>query len=362
VSKTLSLRVLPFQQAVPAALATEMPGATRSMPVVMINVIPTLDGRTVDAAVIGPSFTSEWAPGTVEELQAWIIRLSTRAKFMLEEGSKFRGYKTPGAAPFLGYRVVAIYNLYEPFKPGKPDPGQAGNFFPDYIDLLAQIPARDFVEQQQVREFWVASYHYRPTSLTESNMSSPATGDISNSYRFNDDLPLFANTYVLYQNNYTRSHAEAVHNHGHQIEAMLSYINQRYDGNTDLFWNRFTGWSPATGFVRGHCGATHFPLNARQDYDYNNSTDRVMSDCEDWAPAGGVQKEVSLDTWASIPYAWPATGTISQLNESQWYIYWMQNIPGAGNTIPYNATRIENWWTFIGNWDAAIAAGTRLYR
>jgi hypothetical protein len=71
---------------------------------------------------------------------------------------------------------------------------------------------------------------------------------------------------------------------------------------------------------------------------------------------------VSLTTWTSIPYAWPATGTISQLAESQWYIYWMQNIPGAGNTIPYNSTTLENWWRFIGDWDTAIADQKRLYR
>jgi hypothetical protein len=35
---------------------------------------------------------------------------------------------------------------------------------------------------------------------------------------------------------------------------------------------------------------------------------------------------------------------------------------GAGNTIPYNSTTMENWWTFVGDWDAAIAARKRLYR
>ena len=362
VSKTYSLRVLPFQQEVPAALASEMPGAAWSIPVVMINVIPTQDGLNVDSAVTGPSGNSEWTPDSIAALQSWIITYSTRAKFMLEEGSKFRGYKQPGTAPQLGYRIVAIYNFYQPFKPGKPDPGRAGNFFPDYFELLDQIPTREFVEQQQVREIWLNSYHYGTTSLNESNMASPATGDVSNSYRSNDDLPLFSSTYILYQNNYTRSHAEAVHNHGHQIEAMLAYINQRYDGNTELFWQKFVGWDASNRFAAGRCGATHWPLNARQDYDYNNSTDRVMSDCEDWQPAGGPIKEVSLETWASIPFAWPATGAISQLAESQWYIYWMQNLPGPGNSIPYNSTQIENWWTFMGDWDAAIAAGTRLYR
>src|SRR5258706_437022 len=75
----------------------------------------------------------------------------------------------------------------------------------------------------------------------ESNMSSPTTGDISNSARYNDDLPIYDRTYVLYNYNSTRWQAEAVHDHGHQLEAILSFVNKRLDGNTELFWNKFCG-------------------------------------------------------------------------------------------------------------------------
>jgi hypothetical protein len=352
IVKTAAVRVLPRKSPVPLDQATAAPNATVVIPIVIINYFPTVDGLNVDAAVTGPSGTAEWTPGSLTALRDWTSTITTRAKFMLEEGSRFRGYKDAAARPYAGYRVVDIYNYYEEMPQGFPDPANAGKFFPDYNVILGKIPAQALVETSGVREFWLYSYHHGNMSLNESNMASP-TGDVSNSYR-TADLPIFANTYLVYQNNYTRSQAEAVHNHGHQIEAMLAHVNQLRDGNTDLFWRQFVGWNSSNVFVPGRCGATHWPLNASADYDYLNSTNVVQSDCEDWKPA-------TLSTWGDIAYAWPA-GTISQKAESQWYIYWMQNIPGAGNTIPYNTTTIENWWELVYNWDASLQGGKKLYQ
>jgi hypothetical protein len=363
VARSLTIHVLPRKSAVPVNQLVPAPNASVVIPIVLINFIPTSDGVTVDASVTGPSGTSEWTPGAVTTLQEWISTITSRAKFMLEEGSRYRGYKNPASLPHVGYRVVAIYNYYEEMPPGFPDPANAGKVFPDYQEILSRLPAQNLVEQGGVREFWLNSYHYGNFSLNESNMASPTTGDISNSYRTADDLPIFANTYLLYQNNYTRSQAEAVHNHGHQIEAMLAHINLLRDGNTNLFWRQFVGLDAGGLFVAGHCGATHFPLNATADYDYNNSASVVQSDCEDWKPDGsGAVKSSTLSTWSDIPYSWPNTGPISQKAESQWYIYWMQNLPGAGNVIPFGSTTMENWWEIIASWDTSVQSGKRLYK
>lgn len=364
ITRSIPHPVLPRTSQVPASLATAAAGTIVVVPIVLINHIPTEDGLNVDSLVTGPSGTSEWTGGSINSLQSWILTITTRAKFMLEEGSRFRGYKTPESLPYVGYKVIAIYNFYEAMPPGFPDPAISGNTFPDYHAILARIPAQELVEgPSAVREIWLNSYHFGKMSLNESNMASPLTPDISNSYRTPGDLPVFSKTYVLYQTNYTRSQAEAVHNHGHQIEAMLSYINQRYDGNTNLFWRSFVGLNATGAFEPGRCGATHFPLNARGDYDYLNSINSVQSDCEDWKPDGsGTRKTASLSTWDGVPYAWPNTGAISQKTESQWYIYWMQNLPGDGNTIPYSGTTMENWWRLIVEWDDSILAGRRLYK
>jgi hypothetical protein len=37
-------------------------------------------------------------------------------------------------------------------------------------------------------------------------------------------------------------------------------------------------------------------------------------------------------------------------------------MPGAGNTIPFNSTRMQNRWRVIGDWDTAIADDLKLYK
>ena len=44
---------------------------------------------------------------------------------------------------------------------------------------------------------------------------------LSNSDRDPDDLPILKNTYTVYHYNYERDTQEAVHNHIHQIEAVM---------------------------------------------------------------------------------------------------------------------------------------------
>ena len=55
-----------------------------------------------------------------------------------------------------------------------------------------------------MKEIWLWGYHNSEIAPAESNMSSPTTGDISNSLRFEDDLPIYDRTYVLYNYNYAR--------------------------------------------------------------------------------------------------------------------------------------------------------------
>lgn len=131
------------------------------------------------------------------------------------------------------------------------------------------------------------------------------------------------------------------------------------DGNADLFWNEFTGRNDQ-GAVTGRCGNAHMPPNTTTDYDYQNFT-VVLSDCEDWQPGGGQQKEVSALTWQNLIYDWPDDNFIPQKTESQYYIYWMQNMPGFDNQIPYVEEQMANWWYFTADWDSAITNNFGLY-
>jgi hypothetical protein len=354
-------------------LATPPANSVFEIPVVILRYLPTADGANLDLSV-SPAFGS-LDPISLPAMKRRLDTFDIQVKFMLEEGSKFRGYQDPAAAPSIGYRVVAYITVYEPTPPGKVVSQAAGFpvYWPDYHQILERFNGRHFVEDLGVREFWLWQSHFDPTmpsydpsihkpevfrGLWESNMSSRLTGDISNSDRDPDDMPVYSRTYVLYGQNIWRSEREAVHNRGHQLEAILTHANIRQDGNPGLFWQKFVG-------QLGRCGWTHKPPNTTVDYDYRTNYNPVPSDIADWSPEGiGRRKVVTAYTWGNHAYAWPL-GTMpssqEDRNEAHWYIYWMQSMPGWGNTVPYGRNVMTNWWRFTGNWDGSIKAGSGLY-
>jgi hypothetical protein len=345
----------PLVETIDPFLSTPASNHLFEIPVVILRYFPTQDGVNVDPVV------SDWN-STLASLRAKIDRDAIHTKFMLEEGSRFRGYKDPAAPPSLGYRVIHIVTVFEEMPPGFPASGNPEIFFPDYDQIITRFGAENFVNNLGVKEFWLWGYHHGNIVPAESNMSSPTTGDISNSFRFEDDLPVFNHTYTLYNYNFTRGPNENVHNHGHQLEAILSYANSRQDGNTDLFWKKFVGQDVNGNFITGRCGWTHMPPNTTQHYDYYNTT-LVASDIEDWRPDGaGATKLVNAQIWGNIAYAWPNNDPAPGQTEAQWYIYWMQNMPGQGNKIPHGQNDMTNWWEFTADWDRSINAGLGLYQ
>jgi hypothetical protein len=329
-------------------LTTPATNSVAQVPVVVICFIPTNDGININTA---EAAFSPIPVQTVAELKKHILKINKHTKFSLEEGSKFRGYKDTSAIPYVGYKVVDYIYVYEPVPRGFKDPGSS-SFFGDYNVILNRFNAKKYVDTLDVKEFWMMGYHNGDIVPVESNMSSPATGDISNSYQFPDDLPIYSKTYVLYNYNFTREGNEATHNHGHQFESMIDYVARKQDGNTDLFTKSFRGYDGGTGPL-GRVGDTHHPPNTKIDYDYNNPA-LVASDILDWKPEGGVKTLVNNNTWGSINYRWPQ-GTTPNV-ESNWYILWMQSLPGYNNKIPYGTTKqMTNWWEFLSNWDNTTA-------
>ena len=368
----------PVYESIDPFLSTPASGALVEIPVVILRYLPTVDGVMLDASK-APDYW-DLNPIPLTDLKATIDAFDKRVKFGLEEGSKFRGYNNPTAIPYIGYKVVEYITIYEttpPWEIGNYD----GNGFPlyhiDHHSIFERFNLEHYINDLGVREVWIwdnggmtsdwPSYDpmiHDPEDFRtgwESNMSSPVTGDISNSNRDNSDLPVYNHTYIVYGQNFRRSQAEAVHNRGHQFESMLSHVNQLQDGNTDLFWKKFVGQNASGQFITGRCGWTHMPPNTTADYDYLNPA-VVNSDIEDWQPDGGGQTTpVSVSTWENLTYAWPGAATFSQKTESQWYLYWMQSIPGLNNEIPYGSYRITNWWAFIADWDQSINDGLGLY-
>ena len=381
---TVNAPLLPPQlEQINSYLATPAANSLFEIPVVILRFLPTADGANLDVSV-NPDFY-ELNPISLDALRRRIDTFDIRTKFMLEEGSKFRGYQDPAALPSIGYRVVAYITVYEPTPPGKVKGVVAGLpvYQPDYHQILERFNGQHYVDVLGVKQFWLwtgefnaASPVYDPQihkpasfrALDESDMSSPLTGDISNSGRDPTDLPVYSSTYVMYDQNFRRSDREAVHGRGHQLEQVLEYANLRKDGNSALFWQKFVGYAqsdPNRDFRQGRCGWTHTPPNTSAEYDYRTNYNEVASDIADWTPEGVGQKTlVSAHTWGDHPYAWPlGTGPSLQedRNEAHWYIYWMQSMPGRGNSIPFGADRMTNWWRFTGDWDGSIRGGLGLH-
>jgi len=344
----------PVTESIDPFLATPADCCLFTIPVVILRYLPTLDGQNVDPDETG------WV-SSLADLKARIDRMTIQTKFMLEEGSRFRGYRKPGMVPSIGYTIKDIVTVYEEFPKGRPVPWNPGVYFPDYNQILTRAGVEHYVDDLGAREIWIWGYHHGDIEQPESNMSSPLTGDISNSSRFNDDLPIVAHTYTVYGYNFTRSACESAHNHGHQLESILSHANTLQDGQADLFWKRFVGQDEGGAFITGRCGWTHMPPNTTEHYNYW-STSPVLSDIEDWKPDGtGSQILVNAGTWGDLAYAWPDGVAPDDLTQAQWYIYWMQNMPGYGNGIPHGSEWMTNWWEFTTDWDAAISSGLGLH-
>ena len=350
-------------------LSNSVKNANIIVPVVVINYYATLNGIDIDTKR-QPNYGS-LDPISIDNLKNKTIDQLKLTKFGLEEGSKFRGFNNPNSLPNIGIKVVKYYNVYEINKVMSAD---NLNYFADYHDLFKKLNIKNAVNNLGVKEIW---FSLRPLSAEypvvktenlspenfqaggpESNMSSPTTGDVSNSWRVQNDLPIYNNTYVVYTYNLHRSHAENIHNHGHQIEAQLDHLDAGlFSKDERLFLNNFVGISNINyaGKPFGRNGMTHFPPNTKTDYDWNNPT-IVKSDIEDWKPEGGIQKDINNNRWMNINYTYPIVSFKIDEKDAQykWIMFWFQTIPGLNNGIKYGQNIIANWWDRIYNWDQAV--------
>ena len=339
---TVLLPVLPEEKVsiIDPYLTTPASCYTNLIKTVVFVYLPTLDGVNIDVNEVSN------VPQTIALVKQRTLNTLKFTKFSLEEGSKFRGYQNSNAKPFTGYQVVEYHFIYEPLPRGYRT--STNIWFPDYNQIMTRFNGKKLVDTDGVKEVWLVGYHAGQIAPVESNMASRTTGDISNSNRFPDDMPIYDNTYILYNYNMERGGNEAVHNHGHQFESMLSYVATKQDGNSNLFWQNFVG-RQGNNPPLGRCGDTHHPPNTTVDYDYCNNT-LVASDIFDWKPSGGVTTMVNCNTWSSLPYTFPL-GEAPDAN-SKFFVLWMQSFPGAGNQIPHGSRWMSNWWEFLSNWDS----------
>jgi hypothetical protein len=306
------------------------------IPVVVIKYFP------VKGANIDIDTTGDWGESLiftrtkVDSLTKGIVKT-------LEEGSRYHAYKNPESKPSLKYKIVKEYEFLEPL------PTYRRSIFhstpiTDYNTIVDKINIREWIIKEGVKEVWLWGYHGGVLDLWESNMAGPF-GDISNSNRDEDDLPVFNKTYTVYHYNYQRGLSEAIENHMHQIEAVLNYVDGRDhipedDWDQLLFWGKFVGSDVSHKIINPGCGWAHYPPNGGKDYDWSNKK-YVWTDIEDWQPDGkGKKQKINCDKW--------------NCESLKWFIYWMQSIPGKDNGLEYRGSNLTNWWIFVGDFDKAM--------
>jgi hypothetical protein len=292
-----------------------------TIPTLVVNYFPVNGGR-IDRAITGD------VAAPLADVRRHTEATTEQVVQALETGSMYHGYKDPAAQPSLRYQIVDVLEFLEPL-PTWPKPGHQVPMT-DYNAIMDRIDIKLWVEHRGIKEIWLWGYHGGVVDLWESNMAGPY-GDISNSDRDPHDLPELSRTYTVYHYNYGRGPSEAVEDHMHQIEAVLRHVDP------SLFWDRFVG-QPG----EGRCGWAHYPPNAERDYDWANPA-YVWTDIEDWTPEGtGPKQRLNCERWKS--------------DSLTWFIYWMQNLPGANNGLTYRGQPLTNWWAFIGDFDGAMAA------
>ena len=305
-----------------------------TVPVLVIHFFPT-NGQNID---IGK--TGDWGQSlaaTREKTQ----RQTREVLQALEEGSRYRGYLKTNANPCLKYQVDGSLEFLSPL----PTVAKAGHGVPmtDYRSILKLANIEEWVERKGVKEVWIWGYHGGKVDLWESNMAS-RFGDVSNSDRDANDLPVLSRTYTVYHYNYQRGTSEAVEDHMHQIEAVLNHIDGRDGTPADqwsklLFWGRFVGSDSTMKIVQPGCGWAHYPPNGERDYDWSNPR-YVETDMDDWRPDRSGRKErMNCERWGG--------------NSLKWFVYWMQHLPGPGNGLTFQGKPLYNWWVFIGDYDLA---------
>lgn len=299
---------------------------------------------------------------------------------LINEATKYHGYKNATAPQFLNYQVLEKKKFYEPMPKGhllenKP----AGNAYrPDYGKILKNLNICDYVDNKGVKEVWIYGYHNDNGIVPDESRMSSRHGDISNSQPKEEGvaeqyrMPVCQNSYVLYNFTYQPNGdpGNNLHNRGHQIENIIPFAEGEGKwpptvANTQgsIFWGDFSEYvqdnSPfvtqgggRVSSYKSSCGNIHITPNwsntKTQGYLYD-LTETGSFNCETWHPdeSKTIYSSANCDRWSC--------------NDTGFYKWWMQNMPGFNNGIEYQGKKMRNWWEAMYDFNAFVDKGRSLF-
>lgn len=309
--------------------------------ILSIAFVPVKEG-VLDTTVIDNTSGDYFM--TSEQVKEKVTELNKEIASSLEEGTKYKKYLNKDAKPALKYSFYNQIVLYQNVPPSSKNyPGKTDIKLTDYYSILTKQDICKLVEEKGVNEVWIWSYVSKDRKGWKSNLSS-VHGDISISDLDQGDMPICNKSYTVYEYDYGKGASDAIESHLKQYTAIFQSIS------LDLFWNNFVGfftdprdwsgnWEPYPS-VNRRCGSPEWPPNSKYQGDWSN-VEPVESDCLDWKPDGSGQKQgIECTLW--------------KCNAKDYFIFWMQNIPGPDNGLIYNGNTLRNWWDFISDYDESI--------
>jgi hypothetical protein len=257
----------------------------------------------------------------------------------LSDASSWHGYENSQSVPALAYQTYGGNVI----KLNEVPPYRKDNDAFDYAAVYTRFDLCSKIQAGTVDEVWVWD-----------SGSSHAWEWVTNgphwSWTWGSNVPNCGRTITTMNLNYQREVALALHSYGHRMEgAFMTWRPCDFYTNT---WP-WTGWpsqcsslvSDSFGYVArpfvgnnnvGVCGDIHHPPNIldSREYVYNDLT-TVQSICQDWQWTGSANsKGLSCTSWGCT--------------DRGFMIWWMQNIPGPGNTThDRDGTIMPNWWEYL---------------
>jgi hypothetical protein len=254
----------------------------------------------------------------------------------LRQATTWRGYEDPSRPPALTFSTYGgeVLQVNEP----PPHRADTGRF--DYAAVYQRFDLCARLRSGEIDEVWIwesgrgDAYEWLTTG-----------GDWS--WTWNGNVPNCGRTATTMVFNYQREIDVAYESFAHRVEGAL-ISSYPCDFQTASWpWptraRRCAGVaSDAFGFVArpfagngfvGACGDVHHPPNVlvSDDYLFREPTP-ALSICTDWHMDGSSEPSwISCDAWGC--------------SHGKYMIWWMQNIPGLGNTVRNrDGGPTPNWW------------------